>query len=257
MVSRKSLISFGMVAIPISMYTATQDNDIRFNQLHKEDNSRIRYKKTCAHCGKEIKAEDIVKGYEYEKEKYVVVSEEEIEKVKTEKEKSIQILHFAQLNQISPVYYDKTYQVTPEKGGEKAFELLRLALMEEQKVAIGKTVWGTKDTLMAIIPREDGMLISMMFYADDVKELQKQYNRPEVSEEEMNMAKLLINSMDTPFDPSQYKDEYQEKLRELIHSKISGKEIVASEIDSGGKVVDLMEALKASVEKAKKDKESA
>lgn len=257
MVSRKSLISFGMVAIPISMYTATQDNDIRFNQLHKEDNSRIRYKKTCAHCGKEIKAEDIVKGYEYEKEKYVVVTEEEIEKVKTEKEKSIQILHFAQLNQISPVYYDKTYQVTPEKGGEKAFELLRLALMEEQKVAIGKTVWGTKDTLMAIIPREDGMLISMMFYADDVKELQKQYNRPEVSEEEMNMAKLLINSMDTPFDPSQYKDEYQEKLRELIHSKISGEEIVASEIDSGGKVVDLMEALKASVEKAKKDKESA
>lgn len=254
MVSRKSVITFGMVAIPIAMYTATQDNDIHFNQLHKEDNSRIRYKKTCAHCGKEITAGDIVKGFEYDKDKYVVITDEEIEKIKTEKEKSIQILHFAQLNQISPVYYDKTYQAAPEAGGEKAFELLRAALMAEQKIAVGKTVMGTKDTLMAIIPREDGILISTMFYADDIRELQKQYTKPKISEAELNMAKTLINSMDTPFDPSQYKDEYQEKLRALIETKISGKEIVAAEPESKGKVIDLMEALKASVEKAKKEK---
>jgi multicomponent Na+:H+ antiporter subunit D len=142
-------------------------------------------------------------------------------------------------------------------GGEKAFELLRLALLAEQKVAIGRSVMGTKDTLMAIIPREDGILISTMFYADDVKELQKPYTKPEVSEEELKMAKLLINSMDTPFDPSQYKDEYQEKLRQLIETKISGKEVVAAEPESTGKVIDLMDALKASVEKAKKDKETA
>ncbi|MEA4833176.1 Non-homologous end joining protein Ku [bioreactor metagenome] len=257
MVSHKSVITFGMVAIPIAMYTATQDNDIHFNQLHREDNSRIRYKKTCAHCGKEIKTEDIVKGYEYDDDKFVVVTDEEIEKIKTEKEKSIQILHFTQLNQISPVYYDKTYQAVPETGGEKAFELLRSALMAEQKIAIGKAVMGTKDTLMAIIPREDGVLISTMFYADDIKELQKQYNKPQVSEAEQNMAKLLINSMDTPFDPSQYKDEYQEKLRGLIEAKISGQEIVAAEPESAAKVVDLMEALKASVEKAKKEKKPA
>lgn len=257
MVSRKSVITFGMVAIPIAMYTATQDNDIHFNQLHKEDNSRIRYKKTCAHCGKEITAGDIVKGFEYDKDKYVVITDEEIEKIKTEKEKSIQILHFAQLNQISPVYYDKTYQAAPEAGGEKAFELLRAALMAEQKIAVGKTVMGTKDTLMAIIPREDGVLISTMFYADDIRELQKQYTKPKISEAELNMAKTLINSMDTPFDPSQYKDEYQEKLRALIETKISGKEIVAAEPESKGKVIDLMEALKASVEKAKKEKGTA
>lgn len=257
MVSRKSVITFGMVAIPIAMLTTTQDNDIHFNQLHKEDNSRIRYKKTCAHCGKEVTTQDIVKGYEYDKDKYVVITEEEIEKIKTEKEKSIQILHFAQLNQISPVYYEKTYQAVPEAGGEKAFELLRSALMKEQKIAIGKTVMGTKDTLMAIIPREDGVLISTMFYADDIKELQKPYTKPEVSEQELNMAKILINSMDTPFDPSKYKDEYQSRLRELIESKVSGKEIVAAEPDSAGKVIDLMEALKASVEKAQKDKEPA
>lgn len=254
MISRKSVITFGMVAIPIAMYTATQDNDIRFNQLHKEDNSRIRYKKTCGHCGKEIKSEDIVKGYEYDHDKYVVVTDEEIENIKTEKEKSIQILHFAQLNQISPVYYNKTYQAAPEAGGEKAFELLRSALMSEQKIAIGKAVMGTKDTLMAIIPREDGMIIATMFYADDIKELQKQYSKPNVSEQEMNMAKMLINSMDIPFDSEKYKDEYQEKLRMLIETKISGKEVVATKSDGPGKVIDLMEALKASVEKAKKEK---
>ncbi|MGI6731650.1 MAG: Ku protein [Anaerovoracaceae bacterium] len=258
MVSRKSVITFGMVAIPIAMYTATQDNDIHFNQLHKDDNSRIRYKKTCSHCGKEVKSTDIVKGFEYDDGKYVVITDEEIEKIKTEKEKSIQILHFAQLNQISPVYYNRTYQAVPQPGGEKAFELLRSALMAEQKVAIGKAVMGTKDTLMAIIPREDGILISTMHYADDVKALQKQYAKPEVSEQEMNMAKLLINSMDTPFDPSQYQDEYQIKLRNLIETKISGKDVVApKESDNTGKVIDLMEALKASVEKAKKDKELA
>ncbi len=257
MVSRKSVITFGMVAIPIAMLTATQDNDIHFNQLHKEDNSRIRYKKICAHCGKEVSSKDIVKGYEYDKEKYVVITDEEIEKIKTEKEKSIQILHFAQLNQISPVYYEKTYQAVPEPGGEKAFELLRAALMKEQKIAIGKTVIGTKDTLMAIIPREDGILISTMFYADEIKELQKPYTKPEVSEQELNMAKTLINSMDTPFEPSKYKDEYQSRLRELIETKISGKEIVAAEPDGAVKVIDLMEALRASVEKAKKDREPA
>ncbi|MPM47907.1 Non-homologous end joining protein Ku [bioreactor metagenome] len=254
MIARKSVITFGMVAIPIALYTATGDNDIHFNQLHKEDSGRIRYKKTCAHCGKELDAKDIVKGFEYDEDKYVVITDEEIEKIKTEKEKSIQILHFAQLNQISPVYYDKTYQAAPEVGGEKAFELLRSALMAEQKIAIGKTVMGTKDTLMAIIPREEGILISTMFYADDIKELQKQYTKPEISEQELNMAKILINSMDTPFDPSKYKDEYQERLKSLVETKISGKEVVAAADDTGtGKVIDLMEALKASVEKAKKE----
>jgi len=251
-VAHKSVISFGLVAIPVGMYTATQDNDIHFNQLHKEDNSRIKYKKTCAHCGKEITAGDIIKGYEYDKDHYVVVSDEEIEKIKTDKEKSIQILHFAQLNQISPVYYDKTYQVIPEPGGEKAFELLRSALMAEQKIAIGKTVLGTKDTLMAIIPREDGMLISTIFYEDDIKALPKSYNKPEVTEPELKMAKALINSMDTPFSPSEYTDEYEIKLKGLIEQKINGQEIVAAKEDDGpSNVINLMDALKASLEQNK------
>ncbi len=254
-ISHRTVISFGLVAIPVAMYTATQDNDIHFNQLHKEDSSRIRYKKTCAHCGKELRPEDIVRGYEYDKDHFVVVTNDEIEKIKTKKEKSIQILHFAQLNQISPVYYEKTYQAVPEPGGEKAFELLRKALMEEQKIAIGKTVFGTKDTLMAIIPREDGMLISTMFYEDDVKALPKNYTRPEVGEQELAMAKTLIDSMDTPFNPSQYQDKYQIKLKELIEKKISGKEIVTSKPEEqSGNVIDLMDALKKSVEQNQKTK---
>lgn len=254
-VAQHSVISFGLVAIPVSMYTATQDNDIHFNQLHKEDQGRVRYKKTCAHCGKELKSEDIIKGYEYDNEHYVVVTDEEIDKIKTEKEKSIQILHFAQLNQISPVYYEKTYQAVPDKGGEKAFELLRSALMKEQKIALGKTVLGTKDTLMAIIPRENGVLISTMFYQDDIKELQKSYEIPQPSEQELKMAQVLINSMDTPFDPSQYKDEYQGRLKQLIETKISGKEVVAANPEkSSGKVIDLMDALKASIEKQNEGK---
>lgn len=159
----KSAISFGLVHIPISLHTATQDIDISFNQIHKEDNERIRYKKVCGHCGTEVKTEDIIKGFEYEKDKYVTVSNDDFEKIKTEKEKSMQILHFADLNQISPVYYDKTYHAVPESGGEKAFELLRAALMSEQKIAIAKTVLGTKETLLAIIPREEGILIQTMF----------------------------------------------------------------------------------------------
>jgi DNA end-binding protein Ku len=251
-VAHRTLISFGLVAIPVSLYTAIQDNDIHFNQLHKEDHERIRYKKVCGHCGKEISSNDIVKGYEYDKDHYVIVTEEEIEKIKTEKEKSIQILHFAQLNQISPVYYDKTYQVLPEPGGEKAFELLRTALMSEQKIAIGKTVMGTRDTLMAIIPREDGMLISTMFYEDEVKDLPKSYNKQSLGKEELSMAKTLINSMDTPFNPEEYKDEYQEKLRKLIEDKIAGKEIVAAKAADQGNVINLMDALKASIEQTKK-----
>jgi len=250
-VAHKTVISFGLVAIPISMYTATQDNDIHFNQLHKDDNSRIKYKKSCSHCGKEVITKDLIKGYEYDKDHYVVVTDDDLEKIKTEKEKSIQILHFAQLNQISPIFYDKTYQAIPEAGGDKAFELLRAALMSEQKIAIGKTVMGTRETLLAIIPREDGILISKMFYEDEIKALSKSYNKPEIVDAEITMAKALINSMVTPFNPAEYKDEYQVKLRELLETKIAGKEIVAAKSETQGNVINLMDAMKASIEQNK------
>lgn len=253
-VANRTVISFGLVAIPIAMHTAVQDNDISFNQLHKDDYQRVRYKKVCGHCGEEVRTEDIVKGYQYDKDHYVIVTDDDIEKIKTPKEKSIQIMHFAQLDQISPIFYDKAYHVTPEAGGDKAFELLRKALMDAQKIAIGKTVMGSHETLMAIIPREDGMLIATMHFEDEVKDIPKSYARPEITEQELAMARLLIDSMDTPFRPEQYHDEYQVKLRQLIEDKIAGKEIVAAEAERSPNVIDLMDALKASIEQNKPDK---
>lgn len=247
-VANRTVISFGLVAIPIAMHTAVQDNDISFNQLHKDDYQRVRYKKVCGHCGEEVRAEDIVKGYQYDKDHYVIVTDDDIEKIKTPKEKSIQIMHFAQLNQISPIFYDEAYHVMPEAGGDKAFELLRRALMDAQKIAIGKTVMGSHETLMAIIPRDDGMLI------DEIKDIPKSYARPEITEQELSMAKMLIDSMDAPFHPEQYHDEYQVKLRKLIEDKIAGKEIVAAEAERSPNVIDLMDALKASIEQNKLDK---
>jgi Ku protein, prokaryotic len=247
-VSHKGAISFGLVYIPVALYTATQDNDIHFNQLHKEDHSRIRYKKTCAHCGKEILSDDIIKGFEYDKDKYVIVTDDDFEKIKTEKDKTIQILHFADLDTISPIYYEKTYHTVPETGGEKAFELLRTAMKEENKVAIGKTVMGNKEALLAIIPTDDNILIDTMFFEDEIKEIPKSYAKPELNEGELSMAKTLIQSMVRPFEPSFYKDEYQERLRELIEQKIAGKEIVAAKKEETNNVIDLMDALKKSIE---------
>jgi DNA end-binding protein Ku len=247
-VSHKGAISFGLVYIPVALYTATQDNDIHFNQLHKEDNSRIRYKKTCSHCGKEVAAGDIIKGFEYDKDKYVVVTDEDLEMIKTEKDKTIQILHFADLDTINPIYYEKSYHTVPETGGEKAFELLRTAMKDENRVAIAKTVMGNKETLLAIIPAQDNLLISTMFFEDDIKELPKSFVKPALNEGELDMAKTLIRSMAKPFEPDLYKDEYQGRLRDLIQQKISGREIVAAKEEAPSNVIDLMEALKRSIE---------
>lgn len=246
-IAHRTIISFGLVAIPVGLYTAVQDNDIHFNQLHKDDGTRIRYKKTCPHCGKEVTSEDIVNGYEYTKDQYVIITDDDLEKIKTEKERSIQILHFAQINQISPVYYEKTYQAIPEPGGEKAFELLRVSLMEEQKIAIGKTVLGTKSTLMAIIPRENGVLVTTMHYQAEIKELQRSYAKPEILDTDKKLAKQLIGSMDTPFVPEQYVDEFQMKLRDAIDTKVAGKEIIAAAPDIQPNVINLTDALMQSI----------
>ena len=214
----------------------------------RRDHSRIRYKKTCAHCGKEVSGSDIIKGFEYDKDKYVVITDEDLEKIKTEKDKTIQILQFANLDTINPIYYEKSYHTVPETGGEKAFELLRMAMKQENKVAIAKTVMGNKETLLAIIPADDNILINTMFFEDDIKEIPKSFIKPELNEGELSMAKTLIESMVKPFDPSLYQDEYQERLRDLIEQKIAGREIVASKPEETNNVIDLMDALKKSLE---------
>lgn len=249
-VSHKGAISFGLVHIPVALHTATQDNDISFRQLCP-DGSRVKYKRVCASCGKEIEYKDIIRGFEYEEDKYVTVSDEELEKIKTEKDKTIQIIHFTDLANIRPIYYDKTYHAVPETGGEKALELLRQAMLQENKVAIAKTVMSNSETVLCILPTSDGILVEKMFYQDEIKELPKEFAHPEVSEAELTMAKTLIASLERPFEPSAYKDEYQERLRKLIADKIAGKEIVVPPTEKQDNVIDLMDALKASIEQAK------
>ncbi len=246
----KGAISFGLVYIPVNLYTATQDSDISFNQLHKADHSRIRYKKVCAHCGKEVKPEDIVRGFEYAKDQYVVITDEEIDRIKTEKDRTITILSFTELDEISPVYYDKAYHVVPQKGGGKALELLRRAMIQTHRAALGKTVFGNAEKLLVILPREDGMLIQTLLYQDDIKDIPVEYEKPSVTEAELQMAEQLIRGMEEPFRPEQYKDEFQEKLKALIADKIAGKTVVKAKEEKPGMIIDLMEALKASVKSA-------
>ncbi len=248
-VSHRGAISFGMVHIPVGLYTATQDNDIHFNQLCKEDGSRVKYKKVCASCGKEVGAGDIVKGFEYEPGKYVTMTDDDFEKAKSEKDKTIHILHFTDLPNIRPIYFDKTYHAIPEQGGDKAFELLRRAMKDENKIAVAKTVMGTKEKLLALIPTENGILIETLFFADEVKETPKETAHTEVNDAELQMAKTLIGAMVKDFEPEQYKDEYREKLWQIINGKIQGKEVVAPQ-ETVVNVIDLMEALKQSLSQA-------
>lgn len=246
-VVQKGAISFGLVYIPVNLYTATQDSDITFNQLHKTDKSRIRYKKVCGHCGKEVEAKDIVRGFQYAKDQYVVITDEEIEKIKTEKDKTITILGFTSLDEISPVYYDRAYHVVPQKGGGKALELLRQAMFKTQRAALGRTVLGNSEKLLVIIPRKDGILIQTLLYQDDIREIPVAYEKPAVSDAELAMAEKLIGSMEEKFEPEKYKDEFREKLKDLIDSKIAGKTVEKPREERPGKIIDIMEALKMSI----------
>lgn len=252
--THKGAISFGLVHIPVALHTATRDNDIHFNQLHREDGSRIQYKKVCGHCGKEMKTQDIVKGFEYAPGNYVTMTEDDFEKAKTEKDKTIYILHFSDLSSIRPIYYDKTYHAVPEAGGDKAYELLRKAMLEENKVAIAKTVMGSSEKLLAIIPTQSGILIETMFFQDEVKEIPKEPAHPDLNSSELTMAKSLINAMVKDFEPAAYHNEYQERLRQTIENKINGKDTVSAPEEKEGNVIDLMEALQKSLEQQNANK---
>lgn len=255
-VAHKGSISMGMVLIPVGLYKTTVDNDIHFNQLERESKARIKYKKYCSHCGKEVAAKDIIKGYEYEKDKYVVMTDEELEKIKTKKDKTIHILQFAKMSEVNMIYYEKDYYAIPETGAEKAYELLRQALLAEKKVAIAKTVMGTKEKLLVLYPLKDGMIVKTLFYNDEIAAIPKQVPKMKLSEQELKMAKLLIQNMTQTFDAKQYQDEYQVRLREAIMKKIQGQEIVTADTSGPDNVIDLMEALKKSLEQTKDDPRS-
>jgi len=251
MPAQKTVLSFGLVAIPVTLHAAVQESDVGFHQLHKADQRRIRYKKVCEGCGKEVSQSDIVKGFEFEKDRHVVVTDEELEAIKTEKEKAIQILHFVEPGEIDSVSFAKAYHASPAPGGEKAFELLRRALIDETKIAIGKTVLGAKESLMAVLPQSEGLTVQSLYFADERKPPPAAPPTPKIAPQELAMARKLVQSMDTPFDPASYTDEYQARLKQLLESKISGEGFSPPAKSGQVNVTDLMEAFRQSIEQAK------
>jgi len=255
-VSHKGAISLGLLYIPVGLYTTTRDNDIHFNQLCKDTKERVRYKKYCPSCNKEVKPNEIIKGYEYEDGKYVIMTEEELEKIKTKKDKTIHVIQFVNLTEIDSLYYERNYYVIPESGAEKAFELLRTAMLSENKVALAKTVIGTKQNLIVLYPTKEGIIAKTLFYHDEIVPIPKQIPRVELQDAEINMAKTLINTMTGPFEPAAYKDDYQERLRDAILQKIHGEDIVAVDTSTPNNVIDLMEALQRSLAMTQENKRS-
>jgi len=250
-VYQKGAISFGLVYIPVSLYTATQGTDVPFHQLHKEDYGRVRYKKVCSECEQPLEMKDIVKGYEYEKGEYVVLEEEDFASVRSPKDKSIAIEQFTDLSAVDPIYFERSYYAVPAAGGEKAFELLRRSMEQEGKAAIARWSASSREMLLCLIARDLGIVAMGMHFAAEVREVPQSYSVPEISDKEMELAKTLLKSMAAPFDASAYRDTYQDKLRALIEQKLSGKEGKKAQPQKQANIIDLMEALRMSVEQGK------
>ncbi len=252
-------ISFGLVNVPVKLFSATSAKDVRFHQIDGRTNSRIKQKRVSVATGDEVPYEDIVKGYELGTDQFVIITPEELDSLETRATRTIDIEDFVDLDQIDPIYYERAYYLVPDKGGAKAYALLRAAMRESNKVGIAKVVLRTKQYLAAIRVKDDVLVIETMLYPDEVNptdDLDLPREEVEVTDREEKMARQLIDSLTTDFEPEKYHDEYRERVLALIEQKASGQEIVLEEAsEEPSKVVDLMAALEASLAAVKKSKD--
>lgn len=256
----KGTISFGLVNIPVNLHAATENHDIKLRQLHKECETPIKYEKHCPHCDKDLENEDIIKAYEYAKNQFVPITEEELEEIRKEQtEKAVEIVDFVQLEQIDPIYFEKSYYLSPNSGGAKAYGLLRTALQETGKIGVAKLMIRSLEQLAVIRVYENTLLVETIHYPDEVRPVADVPNVPDASAvtgKELDTAKLLIEQLTTEFDPAKYEDDYRVALMELIEQKRNkaptGKKKKTEKAPA--QVANLMEALEASIEQAKKDK---
>ena len=250
-------ISFGLVNVAVKLYSAVSRKTVRFHQLHDKTGRRIQQKRVDPQTGEEVPFEHIVKGYELVKDQYVVVSPEELEALDPEKTRTIQIEDFVELAQIDPIYFDQSYYLVPEVGADKPYSLLVAAMSEAKKVAIGRVVLRTKEQLVALRPLDNALVMSTMVFSDEITPITKLGELPSVeessaTEKEIELARQLIGSLSSDFEPAKYSDAYREKVMDLIERKAQGEEIVvAPQPEVEGEVPDLMEALQASIEAIK------
>ena len=252
----KGNISFALVTIPISLISATKRNEISFHYLHKKDLSTVSYKRFCDEEDAEVAWEDLTRGYEYEKGQYVEITDEDLDRADVELTKTIQVIEFVKEEEIDSIYFDKPYYLEPQKGGERAYALMREALAQSKRVGIARVVLKSREHLAAVKPVGNMITLDTMRFAHEIVD-PKALDLPgkiDVSEKEMKLADMLIDSMSDKFDPKRYKDEYYEKVLEVIRAKVEG---VSPKLPTGRPkaptgVVDLMEILKESLKETQK-----
>ena len=258
-------ISFGLVNVPVKLFSAVSQQDVRFHQLHEADGARVKQKRVCAYDGAEVPFEEIVKGYEVGPDRYVIVEPEELAALDPKSTQTIDIEEFVDLDQIDPIYYEHAYYLVPDKRAEKAYTLLVESMLKTNKVAIARFVMRTKQYLAALRPTGPVLVLSTMLFADEVVPVDRLDGLPdagdlvEVTARELTMAESLIESLTVAeFDPSKFHDEYRERVLDLIERKAAGETLEAPvSADQGGKVLDLMAALEASVKAAKEKRATA
>ena len=253
---RNATITFGLVSIPVRFYSATKSEDIHFNLLHESCGTRVNRKWWCPYHEKIVSSDELVRGYAVTKNKYVTFTDEEIDALETDDNRALNISEFVDLSQIDPVFFEKAYYLGPAPGGGKTYKLLSTAMKKEGKVALARWVAAGREHLVVIRPYEDGIILHTMYYADEVRDFGavETERGGEVREKEMKLAEMLINELsEKKFNPVQFKDEYRERLLDRIRAKSHGKTIVAEEKEEekGGEVIDIMEALRRSLEGGK------
>ena len=252
----KGSISFGLVNIPIALYPATRREELKFRLLRKSDLSPVNYKRVAEKDGREVPWDQIVKGYEYDKGKYVVLKDEDFQRVDVEATQTVDIQDFVDLEEIDPMFFYKPYYLEPQKGGDKAYALLRDALKDSNKVGIAKVVIKTREYLAGVKPEDGALVLELMHFAEELADPSK-LNVPkkvDVGKREINMATALIDSMSSKWNPEKYRDEYREALMEVIEEKVEagGKEIEEKpkKAPTPTKVIDLVSVLQKSLEQA-------
>ncbi|TCS84167.1 Ku protein [Tepidibacillus fermentans] len=247
----KGSISFGLVNIPIKMFASTEDKEIKFRYLHKECKTPLKYVRTCPTCNVEVEWNDIVRGFEYEPGRFVLIEDEALASLQPEINKAIEILDFVNLSEIDPIYFDKSYYLSPQDTGGKAYNLLRQGLKETGKIGIAKITIRSKQSLAAIRVYQNLLVLETLYFPDEVRSVELVPGIPQnmdVNEKELSMAIQLIENLSAPFEPNKYTDDYREALRELINKKIEGEEIEIPKEAPQKNIIDLMQALKASIE---------